>query len=151
MEKTKKNLELALAGESVAHIKYKYFAEICRKKGREDIAELFERTSKDEVAHALGHIRFLYPEHLYTPEQLLKIAIDGETYEYMEMYPEFVREATEENHAHAVNEFNEQISESKEHASWFASMLPKIEKMFKGLVNVEKHHADKYKTLVKND
>ena len=38
MSITLKNLESALAGESMAHIKYRYFAKIAREEGFEDIA-----------------------------------------------------------------------------------------------------------------
>ena len=38
MSITIKNLESALAGESQAHIKYRYFARIAREEGYEDIA-----------------------------------------------------------------------------------------------------------------
>ena len=40
MSNTLKNLESALAGESMAHIKYKYFAKIAREEGHEDIQKL---------------------------------------------------------------------------------------------------------------
>ena len=35
---TIQNLEAALAGESMAHIKYLYFARICRAQGDEETA-----------------------------------------------------------------------------------------------------------------
>ena len=38
---TIQNLESALAGESMAHIKYRYFAKIAREEGFEDIAKHF--------------------------------------------------------------------------------------------------------------
>ena len=41
MSITLKNLESALAGESMAHIKYRYFAKIARDEGYEDIAKHF--------------------------------------------------------------------------------------------------------------
>jgi rubrerythrin len=38
---TVKNLEAALAGESMAHIKYRYFAKLCRAMGDEATAAVF--------------------------------------------------------------------------------------------------------------
>ena len=50
------NLEAAFAGESMAHIKYRYFAKLCREMGDEDTARAFEATAEQEVMHAFGHL-----------------------------------------------------------------------------------------------
>lgn len=142
--KTKKNLEAAFAGESMAYQKYLYFASLARKKGNEEVAALFEDTAKHETAHARGHLVYLYPEHLLSVEDLLQIAITGETFEYTEMYPTYAKVAAEEGQLAALKEFEEQIEDSKEHASWFSSKLDKISKIFKGLSSVEKTHAKGY-------
>ncbi len=147
--KTWKNLESAFAGESMAYQKYLYFAKLARKKGSEEVAKLFEDTAKHEIAHAEGHLRFLYPESEYTVADLLKIAIDGETYEYTEMYPGFEKTAIEENHTYAQKEFSEQIGDSKDHASSFEAKLEKISKVFKGLAKVEKEHSNGYENALK--
>ena len=121
--KTVKNLESAFAGESMAYQKYLYFAKLARKKGNEAVAKVFEETAKHEIGHAEGHLRFLYPEEQLTVEDLLKLAIEGETYEYTEMYPGFEKTAREENQEMAVMEFKDQILESKEHAEFFQKNL----------------------------
>jgi rubrerythrin len=41
MSLTIKNLESALAGESQAHIKYRYFARLARAEGYEEVAKHF--------------------------------------------------------------------------------------------------------------
>ena len=148
--KTKENLEAAFAGESMAHMRYMYFADLCRKKGAHEIAEVFEKTAKDEIAHAKGHLKFLYPEDEMTPEKMLELSIAGETYEYTEMYPKFAEKAKAENDEELLKEIQEQIEESKEHAQGFAKYLPKLEKLFKGLANVEKHHAQLYEKALKS-
>lgn len=142
--KTKQNLESAFAGESMAYQKYLYFASLARKKGNEDVAKLFEDTAKHEISHARGHLTFLYPESDLSVEDLLKIAIEGETFEYTEMYPNYAKTALEEGNQHAVKEFLEQIEESKEHSKTFEEKLVKISKVFKGLETVEKQHAQGY-------
>ena len=43
--KTLANLESAFAGESMAHIKYRYFAKLAREVGDEDTARTFEETA----------------------------------------------------------------------------------------------------------
>ena len=50
--KTKKNLEEAFAGESMARNKYDYFASAFRKAGYVQIANIFEETAKNEKEHA---------------------------------------------------------------------------------------------------
>jgi rubrerythrin len=148
--KTVKNLESAFAGESMAYQKYLYFAKLARKKGNEAVAKVFEETAKHEIGHAEGHLRFLYPEEQLTVEDLLKLAIEGETYEYTEMYPGFEKTAREENQEMAVMEFKDQILESKEHAEFFQKNLDKISKIFSGLAKVEKSHAEGYQLALKN-
>lgn len=86
---TFQNLEAAFAGESMAHIKYRYFAKLAREAGAEDVAKIFEETAEQEVMHAFGHLDLLYPKAQLTPAKALEIAIEGETYEYTEMYPKF--------------------------------------------------------------
>ena len=145
---TGKNLEAAFAGESMAHMKYRYFAKLAREMGDEDTARAFEETASQEIQHALGHLDLLYPKASLTPAKMLEIAIAGETYEYTEMYPRFREEAAAENHADAIREFSEQISESAEHAEWFRQTLAKAEKRFAALAKVEERHANHYKEVL---
>src|SRR5689334_15222329 len=86
---TIKNLEAAFAGEAMAHIKYRYFAKLARAAGAEEVAKIFEETADQEVMHAFGHLDLLYPKAQMTPAKALEISIEGETYEYTEMYPQF--------------------------------------------------------------
>jgi rubrerythrin len=139
------NLEAAFAGESMAHIKYRYFAKLARSAGAIDVAEAFEATADQEVAHAFGHLDLLYPKDKMTPARALEIAIEGETYEYTEMYPKFRHLAVEEGNAAAVAEYDEQIAESKEHAAQFRKTLEIAAKRFAALAKVEERHANHYK------
>ena len=142
--KTLANLEAAFAGESMAHIKYRYFARLAREAGDEETARTFEETANQEVAHAFGHLDLLYPKAEMTPARALQIAIDGETYEYTEMYPGFRKTAEAEGNAAAVAEMNEQIEESKVHAAQFKATLEKAQKRFAALAKVEERHAAHY-------
>lgn len=141
---TIQNIEAALAGESMAHIKYRYFAKICRAMGDEETAQVFEQTADQEVAHAFGHLDLLFPAKRLDPAACLELAIAGETYEYTEMYPKFRHLAEEEGRSDAVREFDEQIEESKEHAEQFRTTLEKAARRFAALAGVEKRHADRY-------
>ena len=142
---TIKNLESAFAGESMAHIKYRYFARLCRAAGDEASARTFEETADQEVMHAFGHLDLLYPAAEMNPARCLQMAIDGETYEYTEMYPAFRHAAEEEGHQAAVKEIDEQIAESQEHAAHFAKTLATAAKRFAALAKVEEHHAGHYR------
>ena len=142
---TIKNLESAFAGESMAHIKYRYFAKLARAAGDEGTARIFEETADQEVMHAFGHLDLLYPAAEISPPLCLEMAIEGETYEYTEMYPGFRHAAVEEGNSAAVTEIDEQIAESKEHAARFAVTLAKATKRFAALAKVEERHANHYR------
>jgi rubrerythrin len=142
------NLESAFAGESMAHIKYRYFAKIAHAAGDEDTARIFEETAAQEVQHAFGHLDLLYPGGTMTPARCLEIAIEGETYEYTEMYPGFLKTAQQEGNDAAATEINEQIAESKQHAEQFQAMLQKAAKRFAALARVEERHANQYSAML---
>lgn len=146
---TIQNLEAAFAGESMAHIKYKFFAEVCRRHGDEETAKIFEATAAQEVQHAFGHIDLLFPKIELDPAKCLELAIQGETYEYTEMYPSFRHLAEQERNDAAVREFDEQIEESKEHAARFRTTLELAAKRFAALTKVEQRHADRYTETLK--
>ena len=146
MSATLANLESALAGESMAHIKYRYFARIAREEGFEDVAKHFEHTADQEIKHAWGHLELLIGKP--TTKECLQKAIDGETYEFTEMYPQFEAIANAEGKLEVQKEMQEQIAESKEHAAQFAEVLAKAEKRFNALKKVEERHANAYKQVL---
>jgi rubrerythrin len=142
---TVKNIEAAFAGESMAHIKYLYFAKLCRAAGDADTARVFEETAAQEVQHAFGHLDLLYPAADMSPAKALDMAIAGETYEYTEMYPQFRHLAEQEGNSAAVREMDEQIVESQVHARRFRDTLAKAAKRFAALARVEERHANQYR------
>jgi rubrerythrin len=143
MSITLKNLESALAGESMAHIKYRYFAKIAQEEGFEDIAKHFWHTADQELLHAWGHLELLIGKP--STKECLEKAIEGETYEYTTMYPDFKRAAELEGNINASMEATAQIEESKEHAEKFKKVLALAEKRFAALAKVEQRHAEAYK------
>ena len=146
MSITLKNLESALAGESMAHIKYRYFAKIAREEGFEEVAKHFEHTADQEIKHAWGHLELLIGKP--TTKECLQKAIDGETYEFTEMYPSFELQAKQEGDRTALQEFQNQIIESSEHAEQFKKVLAKAELRFKALKGVEERHAKAYQQVL---
>ena len=145
---TKKNLESAFAGESMANRKYLYFAKLARELGDEEVAKVFEETAHQETQHAFSHLGLIYPKEKLTVEKLLEMAIEGERYEHTVMYPEFEKTAIEENEAAAVSEFKEQGQESREHEEHFKKTLELARKKFAALKVVEKIHADHYQSVL---
>lgn len=139
------NLEAASAGESLAHVKYRYFARIARAEGLEEVAKHFEHTADQELLHAFGHLELLLGK--LTTKQCLEKAIEGETYEFTTMYPTMREKAEMEGNLAAASEAQHQADESKRHASEFAEVLKKAEKRFAALAKIEKRHAEAYQQV----
>ena len=144
MSVTIANLEAAFAGESQAHVKYRYFAKLARAEGHEDVAKHFEHTADQELKHAWGHLELLIGKP--TTKECLEKAIEGETEEFTYMYPTMLKEAVEEGNQHAAIEAQHQIEESQEHAEEFRAVLAKAEKRFAALAKIEKRHAEAYQS-----
>jgi rubrerythrin len=150
---TAKNLEAAFGGESMANRKYLFFAEVVRKLGMNDLAKLFRETANQETEHAFAHFRLIHPELVVDDAsslsadqkkaiaaRCLELAVEGETYEYTTMYPEFTTQAIADGDGEAVAEFQEQEAESREHAAIFN----KAAQNFGFLTSIEHHHANQY-------
>ena len=117
MATTKENLKEAFAGESQANQKYRAFAKKAEKEGFPNIAKLFNTAAEAERIHAEGHLNAL--EGIGSTAENLKAAIEGETFEYTEMYPPMHDQAVNENH--------------------------KAKRMFKYALDAERVHAELYK------
>lgn len=122
-EKTKKNLEEAFAGESMARDKYDYFSSVALKAGYVQIANIFAETALNEKEHAKIWAKQL--EIISDVEANLKTAIAGELFENSQMYPRMEKEALEEGH-------------------------PEIARLFKEVGEVEKAHEARYRKLLAN-
>jgi len=146
MSATMKNLEAAFAGESQAHTKYRYFAKIAREEGYEEVAQHFEHTADQELLHAWGHLELIVGQP--STRECLEKAIEGETYEFTQMYPQFESIAVAEGDVNAANEARQQIAESREHAEQFAAVLAKAQKRFAALARVEQRHATAYQRML---
>jgi len=122
--KTKKNLEEAFAGESMARNKYTYFASVARKMGLEQIANIFLETAENEKEHAklwakeLGLINAV--------EDNLKAAMDGEHFENTEMYVRMSEEAKEEGHADIAAKFLLVARIEKAHEERYMKLLENV-------------------------
>src|SRR5436309_7364747 len=131
--KTHDNLKTAFAGESQANRRYLYFARRADIEGYPDIGGLFRDTSEAETGHAFGHLDFL--KEVGDPvtnvpigdtEKNLKSAVEGETYEYTEMYPGFAKTAREEGLPELAEWFETLAKAEKSHAGRFTKGLERV-------------------------
>lgn len=123
---TKKNLEEAFAGESMARNKYDYFASAFRKAGYVQIANIFEETAKNEKEHAKLWAKELGLIHKDLKDNL-KSAMEGENYEHSSMYPRMEQEALLEGHEDIAKLFHEVAEVEEKHEERYKKLLANIE------------------------
>ena len=111
------SLAKAFAGESQANRKYLAFAKRAEAEGYIQIAKLFRAAAEAETVHAHNHLRIMGGIK-NTKENILE-AIDGETYEFKHMYPEFLEIAAEEGENQASWSFNIANEVEKIHANLY--------------------------------
>ena len=87
MKKTGENLAVAFAGESQAHQKYTAFAKQADAEGFALAAKIFRAAAEAEANHAYLHLKNM--GGIGSTAENLKKAIEGETYEFEQMYPTF--------------------------------------------------------------
>src|SRR5215470_13422499 len=128
--KTHENLKTAFAGESQANRRYLYFARRADIEGYPEIGGLFRDTSEAETGHAFGHLDFLREVGdpvtnvpIGDTEKNLKSAVEGETYEYTQMYPGFAKAAREEGFEEIAEWFETLARAEKSHAGRFQKGL----------------------------
>ena len=125
--KTEKNLMEAFAGESQARNKYTYFASKAKKDGYEQIAAIFEETANNEKEHAKMWFKELMGGSILSTEENLKMAAEGENYEWTDMYKEFAKTAKEEGFDRIAFLFEEVGKIEKEHEERYLKLLDNVE------------------------
>jgi rubrerythrin len=128
--KTHENLKTAFAGESQANRRYLYFAQKADVEGYPDVAALFRSVAEGETGHAFGHFDFLVEVgdpvtgvKVGATENNLKSAVEGETYEYTEMYPGFSKTARDEGFDEIAEWLEVLARAEKSHAGRFTAGL----------------------------
>jgi len=131
--KSHENLKNAFAGEAQANRRYLYFARAADIEGYPDMGGLFRDTAEAETGHAFGHMDFLKPVGdpvtgvpCGSTEKNLKSAIEGETYEYTEMYPGMAKTARTEGFEELAEWFETLAKAEKSHAGRFTKGLTQI-------------------------
>ena len=118
---TQTNLEAAFAGESQANRKYLAFAAKAAAEGRPQIAKLFRAAAEAETVHAHAHLRVM--NGVADTQQNLQMALQGEGYEFKEMYPSFIQEAEAEGNRAAVISFRNAMAVEKIHFDLYGKAL----------------------------
>jgi rubrerythrin len=121
---TKENAMAALAGESQANRKYSTFAEKAKDEGFTNVAKLFTAASEAEAIHAKRLLKVLGT--IGKTEDNLKAAVAGETHEYTEMYPAFVKEGEAEKQSDAVLAFTYAMKAEEVHAHHYSEALKAV-------------------------
>lgn len=121
---TEKNLKTALAGEALAHTKYRFYADAAQSEGYVPISQIFAETAQNEREHAKVWFKILYSGIPDTMENLLDAA-SGEHYEWTEMYEQFAKQAEDEG-------------------------FTELQKLFVEIGEVEKAHEERYRSLIEN-
>lgn len=123
--KTEQNLMAAFAGESQATNKYAYFASKAKKEGYQQIAAIFEETSRNEREHAKMWFKLF--SSIGTTQENLAAAAKGENDEWTGMYPEFARVAREEGFEAIAVMFEKVAEVEREHEKRYLALLKNIE------------------------
>jgi rubrerythrin len=115
------NLKTAFAGESQANRKYTAFARKADAEGLKQIARLFRAIAAAETVHALAHFRAM--GGVGTTLENLKVAQEGERYEFKEMYPPFLAESITDGHRAAELAFKYALAVEEGHYALYGDAI----------------------------
>jgi len=121
MSMTENNLQDAFAGESQANRKYLAFAKRAEAEGFKQAAKLFRAAAAAETIHAHNHLREL--GIVKSTKENLMTAINGESYEFQNMYPQMIAHAQKEGNRGALQSFNYANVVEKVHAALYQKAL----------------------------
>ena len=131
---TARSLMKAFAGESQARNRYTFYAQVARKEGLIQIAQVFQLTAANEEVHAKEFFKAVnegnlnqrtvdigadFPVALNDTLTNLESAAQGEHEEYAALYPQFGQIAAEEG-------------------------FPGIAKLFQNIASIEKNHEERF-------
>jgi len=114
---TQDNLEDAFSGESQANRRYLAFAIQAERDGYPQVARLFRAAAEAETVHAIAHLRVM--GGIEDTLKNLETAATGESYEFKEMYPQFLAEARDEGLKPAEFSFKNALAVEEVHFDLF--------------------------------
>ena len=121
---TSENLQEAFAGESQANRKYLAFAKKAQQDGFPQVAKLFRAAAEAETVHAHAHFRVM--GGIKGTEENLQAAVEGEGFEFQEMYPKFVSEAEAEGNQPAAYSFKNALAVEEIHHGLYGKALEAV-------------------------
>jgi rubrerythrin len=121
MSKTTDNLKEAFAGESQANRKYLAFAKKADEEGFPQVGRMFRAAAEAETVHAHAHLRAL--KGVGSTEENLKAAVEGETHEFENMYPDMIADAEAEGEKEALRSFKFANEVEEVHANLYKKLL----------------------------
>lgn len=124
MSKAMEGLKEAFAGESQANRKYLAFAKKADEEGFALAARMFRAAAAAETVHAHAHLKAMGA--IGSTVDNLKSAIEGEVYEFTQMYPPFIEAAKEEGNKAALRSFEYANQVEDTHAKLFQKVLDNL-------------------------
>ena len=118
------NLKEAFAGESQANRNYLAFAKKAEADGYPQVAKLFRAAAEAETVHAHAHLRVL--GGIKDTTENLQAAIEGEGFEFQNMYPKFVEEAEAEGNKPATVSFKNALAVEEIHHGLYKAALEAV-------------------------
>ncbi len=125
MGNTQENLAEAFAGESQANRRYLFFADKAEKEGHPQVARLFRAAAEAETVHARTHLENM--GGVGTTRDNLQAAVEGEHFEFTQMYPAFIEQAKAENNSNALTGFDWANKVEKIHHRLYHKALEELE------------------------
>ncbi|NQT84930.1 rubrerythrin family protein [bacterium] len=122
---TMDNLREAFAGESQANRKYLAFAKKADADGYPQVARLFRAAAEAETVHAHAQLRVM--GGIKETATNLQAAIEGEGFEFQEMYPNFLAEAESEGNNPATFSFKHALAVEEIHHGLYKEALEAVQ------------------------
>ncbi len=126
-KKTLKDLQEAFAGESQANRRYLAFAVKAEQEGYLQAAKLFKAAADAETVHAHAHLRAM--GQVKSTKENLQAAVNGETFEFKEMYPEMIKDADSEGEDEAKISFMNANAVEQVHAKLYQKYLDNLDSL----------------------
>ncbi len=121
---TKKCLEEAFAGESMAHMKYLAFSAKAEQQGYSNVARMFKAIAFAEQVHATNHARNL--GYIDDTVENLQAGFNGENFEIEEMYPAYMAVAELQDEKGAQKSIHYAVEAEKIHRSYYEQAQEKV-------------------------
>ena len=121
---TMDNLQEAFAGESQANRKYLAFAKKADEDGLPQVAKLFRAAAEAETVHAHAHLRVM--GGIKSTAENLETAVEGEGFEFQEMYPKYLAEAQEEGNKPAEFSIKNALAVEEIHHGLYSKALEAV-------------------------